>query len=109
MTWLHYRIEGLDCPNEVKLLKRELIPLVEDEERLHFDLLQGKLSVEVACESEDRPVRKAIERTGLRIAPWEQLAVPECACCGGGEAAAKPDNLWRRRGRDLLTALSGDD
>jgi hypothetical protein len=41
---LQYRIEGMDCAEEVALLKRELVPLV-GEEALGFDLLNAKLTV----------------------------------------------------------------
>ena len=34
-------IHRMDCAEEVTLLKRELLPLLGDEERLVFDLLNG--------------------------------------------------------------------
>ena len=44
-TEIELRIHGMDCAEEVTLLKRELIPLLGDEDRLGFDLLNGKLTV----------------------------------------------------------------
>lgn len=45
-----YRIEGMDCAEEVALLKRELVPLV-GEESLGFDLLNSKLTVDIGASS----------------------------------------------------------
>ena len=42
---LQFRIHGMDCAEEVTLLKRELLPLVHSEDKLGFDLLNGKLTV----------------------------------------------------------------
>ncbi len=42
---LQFRVLGMDCAEEVTALKRELAPLVGDEERLAFDLLQGKMTL----------------------------------------------------------------
>ena len=39
------RIDGMDCAEEVTILKRELVPLVVDAERLQFDVLNRKLTV----------------------------------------------------------------
>jgi|GEM_PF-3162664 len=39
------RIQGMDCAEEVAILKRELVPLLGNDERLGFDLLNGKLTV----------------------------------------------------------------
>jgi hypothetical protein len=44
---MELRIHGMDCAEEVSSLKRELVPLLDDEERLRFDLLNGKLTVDL--------------------------------------------------------------
>ncbi len=87
-----FRVRGLDCAEEVAILKRELGPLVGGEEDLGFDVLRGKLTVsaDVAPEA----IRDAIARTGMRAEPWLETA---------GESR-------RGRGRgiqNLLTAISG--
>lgn len=38
----------MDCVEEVALLKRELVPLLGSDERLGFDVLNGKLSVDLS-------------------------------------------------------------
>ena len=45
---LQLRILGMDCAEEVALLKRELLPVVGREERLGFDVLNGKLTVDMS-------------------------------------------------------------
>ncbi|MBI3289465.1 MAG: cation transporter, partial [Elusimicrobia bacterium] len=42
---LTFRIGGMDCAEEVAVLKRELGPLVGGEERLTFDLMNGTMTV----------------------------------------------------------------
>jgi hypothetical protein len=37
---MQFRIQGMDCAEEVAVLKRELGPLVGGEERLGFDILK---------------------------------------------------------------------
>lgn len=39
---MQFRIHGMDCAEEVAVLKREVGPLVGGEERLAFDLLNGR-------------------------------------------------------------------
>lgn len=92
---LELRIHGLDCTEEVALLKRELLPVVGDEERLGFDVLGGRLTVEMDDASYDRDdVLNAIERTGLKAEPWEQDSE-------GNET------FWDRHSRSILTTVSG--
>jgi len=42
---LEFRITGMDCTEEVGILKRELGPLVGGPEKLGFDVLNGRMSV----------------------------------------------------------------
>lgn len=37
---LVYKIHDMDCSDEVAILKRELVPVIGDEELLEFDTLQ---------------------------------------------------------------------
>ena len=62
---LQFRIEGMDCAEEVALLKRELVPLV-GEEALRFDLLNAKLTVNLSTSSSSSDeIEAAIARSGL--------------------------------------------
>ena len=90
-------IHGMDCAEEVTLLKRELIPLLGDEDRLGFDLLNGKLSVDTSSLDVSRTdVLAAIERAGLKSEPWQD------------DGATSNDlSFWQKHQRSILTAVSG--
>ncbi len=68
---LAFKVDGLDCAEEVALLKRELLPLVESDEQLAFDLLNAKLLVTPgASEIDSQAVIEAVARTGMRAEVW---------------------------------------
>ena len=91
------RIHGMDCAEEVTLLKRELVPLLVDEDRLGFDLLNGKLTVDrSSLDVTEVDVLAAIERTGLKSEPWRDDG-----------AASDNQSLWQQHQRSILTAVSG--
>ncbi|HEY4594813.1 MAG TPA: heavy metal translocating P-type ATPase, partial [Thermoanaerobaculia bacterium] len=96
-TARHYKIRGMDCAEEVAVLKREVGPLVGGEDRLSFDILKARMTVSAPPERvSEREILKAVERTGMRAQVWRE-ASEETAQEGG----------WRRRGRTVLTAVSG--
>jgi len=41
-----FRIRGMDCAEEVAILKREVGPLVGGESRLSFDILKARMTVD---------------------------------------------------------------
>lgn len=91
-----FRIHGMDCAEEVAVLKRAVGPLVGSEDRLGFDILNGKMTVfpgEPNVTSDQ--VIEAVARTGLRAEPWQDRS----------ERAER--TFWNRRGREILTAASG--
>ena len=82
-----FKIQGLDCAEEVAVLKREVGPLV-GETRLAFDILNARMIVnagpdEVASEK----IIHAVARTGMRAEPWRE-----------GEVGDKGLGWWARRG-----------
>jgi Zn2+/Cd2+-exporting ATPase len=92
-----FKIRGMDCAEEIAILKRELGPVVGGEEHLLFDLLKAKMTVLSAPrEIGEREVVKAVERTGMGAQVWED---------DPGRLA--PEGFWQRRGRTVLTAVSG--
>jgi len=94
---LRMRIYGMDCAEEVSLLKRELVPLLGEDERLSFDLLNGKLTVDTSSLDVTRAdVLAAIERTGLTSEPWQD-----------GDSPTEDQSFWKRHQRSALTAVSG--
>jgi len=92
-----YRIRGMDCAEEVTLLKRELLPLVHNEDRLGFDLLNGKLTVNASTlDVTQIDVLAAIERTGLQAELWQDV-----------DQTRDGQSFWQRNQRSILTAASG--
>jgi len=91
------RVRGMDCAEEVAALNRAVGPVVGGEERLQFDVLRGRMRVlaspdEVSVEE----VRKAVARTGMRAEPWAD-----------DHEGVGAESFWARRGRTVLTTLSG--
>ncbi len=94
---LQLRIHGMDCAEEVSLLKRELVPLLGDEDRLGFDLLNGKLTVDTSSpDVTHADVLAAIERTGLKSETWQD-----------DDSASDNQSFWQQHQRSILTTVSG--
>jgi len=94
---LQFKIDGMDCAEEVAVLKQELGPIVGGEDRLSFDLLNAKLTIStgaVAVTSEI--VLIAVARTGMQAEVWRD-----------GPKPTDKQSFFQRRGRTLLTAVSG--
>lgn len=91
------RIHGMDCAEEISILKRELVPVLGDEERLRFDLLNGKLTVDLSSINvTSTDVLAAIGRTGLQAEIWST-----------DQGAARKLSFWQRHKQALLTSISG--
>jgi Cd2+/Zn2+-exporting ATPase len=90
----HYRIRGMDCAEEIATLKREIGPMVGGEGNLSFDLLKARMTVTAPVA--EREIVTAVERTGMRAQVWKE-----------GSEEAEPVGIWQRRGKTVLTALSG--
>ncbi|MBI1318521.1 MAG: heavy metal translocating P-type ATPase [Candidatus Hydrogenedens sp.] len=95
---LTFQVRGLDCAEEVALLKRAVGPVAGGEDLLAFDLIRGTLTVRAgAAEAEPEALLRAIATTGMRghllgtdaPAPranaWadRSLIVATTAACGG--------------------------
>jgi Cd2+/Zn2+-exporting ATPase len=94
---LEFRIHGMDCADEVAILRREIVPLVGSPDRLGFDILRGKMLIASGTPviTADQIVR-AVGRTGMRAEAWQEV-----------RPGAAETGFWQRRGRTILTALSG--
>jgi Cd2+/Zn2+-exporting ATPase len=80
---LVFRIEGMDCAEEIAVLRAEIGPLVGGEEHLSFDLLHRKMAIR-SGPSDVTPERivAAVKRTGMRAehvegAPRGRSEVPD--------------------------------
>lgn len=66
-----YKIRGMDCAEEVAVLKRAVGPIVGGPDALAFDVLNGKMSVAASAANigEDRIIQ-AVASTGMSATPW---------------------------------------
>lgn len=88
-----FKVSGLDCAEEIALLKAEVGPLVGGTDNLAFDVLNGKmvvLSNDVASEA----IIQAVARTGMTARPW----------LANGHTS---DEDGRRKRQAILTGASG--
>ncbi len=100
MSSSSFKVRGLDCAEEVAILKRELGPLVGGAERLSFDLINAKLIVQdPPPEADDATVVAAIARTGMHAVEWQEYV--RLAQSGASES------FWVLHGRRVLSSLSG--
>lgn len=70
-----FRVSGLDCAEEIAILKAEVGPLVGGADNLAFDVLNGKmivLSEDVAADA----IIRAVARTGMKAQPWSSASAP---------------------------------
>ena len=95
-TFLEFRIHGMDCAEEIAILKRELGSLVPSEDHLSFDILNAKMIVQPGeSQISADVIMEAVNRTGMKAEVWEDYAEETTA------------NFWERYGRTILTAVSG--
>jgi len=96
--FLQFQISGMDCAEEVAILRREIGPLVGGEDKLSFDILNQRMTVAgregVQLQSAD--LVEAVRRTGMTATPIDSR-----------RKAASQDVDSQRRRLQLLTLLSG--
>jgi len=94
---LQFKIHGMDCAEEVAVLKREVGPVVGGEDRLAFDILNGKMTVQPPiAEVTPETIIRAVAHTGMRAEVWRDT---EREIAKGGS--------WQRHGRTITTIASG--
>ena len=93
---LTFKVRGLDCAEEVSVLKREVGPVVGGEDKLAFDVLNGRMMVLRDADPVDAgDVRAAVAGTGMTAEEWRP----------GQERDAGADR--HRRLQIWFTTLSG--
>ena len=92
-----FKVQGLDCAEEVATLRRGVGPLVGGEDKLAFDVLNGRMMVLKDAEqiSADA-VREAVRRTGMSAVEWR-----------ADDADLKRASEKHQRAQTWFTALSG--
>lgn len=91
-----YRIHGLDCAEEVAVLKSALGPLVGGADQLSFDILSGKITLGESVRIPPQQIMDAVARTGMRAVPWQEEAPIADRASSNGHGR-----------RAILTAISG--
>ncbi|BCG63409.1 MAG: Cd2+/Zn2+-exporting ATPase [Methyloprofundus sp.] len=90
-----FKIEGLDCVEEVTILKSEIGPLVGGVDNLAFDVINGRMTILAdAKQLTDKTIIKAIAGTGMNAIRWKP-----------GES--QTDATKRQRSQTLYATLSG--
>ncbi len=97
MEHCEFRIRGMDCAEEVEVLKREVGPLVGGESHLAFDILRGKMTVKAPARATP-DIIQAVNNTGMRAEPWVEKP---------GTKTGRDPGHWFRNGRTIATAVSG--
>jgi Cd2+/Zn2+-exporting ATPase len=91
---LDYKITGLDCSEEVAILKREL-GNKDGVQGLEFDVLNARMTVtfDPATISEPQIVA-SVDATGMKAVPWQQRGNQDT------------ETFWQNHGRMIMTGLS---
>ena len=70
-----FKVSGMDCAEEVAVLKKAVGPIVGGEGQLAFDVLNGRMSVsDAAAKVPDQDIVRAVAGTGMSAAVWEARA-----------------------------------
>ena len=90
-----FKIHGLDCAEEVDILRREIGPLVGGADHLQFDILNAKMMVASgATPASAEAIRAAVAGTGMHAEEWRS-----------DRQTTESDS--RRQVQTVLTAASG--
>ncbi|MBI2683522.1 MAG: heavy metal translocating P-type ATPase [Acidobacteriales bacterium] len=93
-----FKIHGMDCAEEVAVLKREIGPLVDGEDNLAFDVLRGKMSIMNSSAFATAEIMRAVNRTGMKAEIWSEENKSQ---------VAEPRGVWTKHGRTVMTIISG--
>ena len=94
---MEFKVQGLDCAEEIPILKRAVGPVVGGEDRLAFDVLNARMIVDGPPDGVGPDaVMDAVGRTGMRAEPWRDHEVGD-----------KGLSFWARWGRTILAGGSG--
>src|SRR5262245_30995737 len=67
-----FKIEGMDCAEEIAILKREVGPVVGGPDKLAFDLLRRRMSVLDDAATPAADIILAVSRTGMKAEVWTE-------------------------------------
>jgi len=96
---LDFKIRGMDCAEEVAVLRREIGPLVGGEEKLSFDVMRGRMTVQDDASVAAADIMRAVSKTGMKAELWQDEGKPG--------SAREQRSFWDKNGRNVATAVSG--
>ncbi|GMT42685.1 MAG: putative cadmium-transporting ATPase [bacterium] len=97
---ISFKIHGMDCADEVVLLKKEVGPLVGGEDKLYFNILEGKMTVSITDETVTiKSIRQTVAHTGMEAVPWSEFC--------DSKACPVEEGFWKRNGRAGACTASG--
>jgi Cd2+/Zn2+-exporting ATPase len=89
-----YKVKGLDCSEEISILKKELgarAGIVD----LDFDVLNARMTVTFEPETiSEQQIIASVDATGMKAVPWQQ------------RSDQKEESFWQSHGRMITTGLS---
>lgn len=92
-----FKVQGLDCAEEMAVLRSEVGPLVGGEDNLAFDVLSGRMTVlDSAPSIPPAEIIEAVRRTGMTAVEWRRE-----------EKETSETSDRRRRQQVWFTSLSG--
>ena len=95
---MQFKIAGMDCAEEVSVLKKELGPLVGGEDRLAFDVLNEIMTVTGgSVDATSEMIQAAVANTGMKAVIWRD----------GLQLEVLRETFFERWGRTWLTMASG--
>ena len=99
MKRLVFKMQGMDCLEEVTTLRRAVGPIIGGADRLTCDLLQGTMTVLLPEETaHPDTIIQAVRKTGMQARLWQDTAPLT--------EAQPPERGWQRWGRPLLCLVS---
>ncbi|AJI45588.1 heavy metal translocating P-type ATPase [Francisella tularensis subsp. novicida] len=92
--YLNFKVYGLDCIEEVNIIKKALSKKVA-EEYMQFDLLNGKLSIN-SSDISTKEIIALINKSGLKASTWDQYI-----------SKNHDTNFYSKYSRLITTIISG--
>ncbi|MES2121114.1 MAG: heavy metal translocating P-type ATPase [Pseudomonadota bacterium] len=87
---LRFKVEGLNCQNEVRALRSALGPLVGGDDNLSFDTKAGVMDVASAASATVEDIRRAVAETGMSAEIVGSQPANQCCGQAAQEALSPP-------------------
>lgn len=97
MSIYHFKIKGMDCAEEISILKKALGPKIGGSDKLSFDLLNGKMRVDnTECNFTEEEIILIVNQTGMRAILWQEYQKQD-----------QKKTIWSQHGQIILCTISG--